>query len=220
MTDDPGPGRLPSPLHDRLARLRETAARRVAGAELDRLAARITDLEGGLAQAFAQERKDLLERTDALVASYDQRVAALANRLMDLEDRLAGTGAGAGTRLPVSTPTPSWPSTATRPPPTWRPAAGAAARARVAPVRRPAAPAPARPRPVLGAVRPGGAPQKEGIQARGIEAAPGALVGSLATIADGSLGAVCLLGVVEHLYAGDALMVLRAVVPTLARAGG
>lgn len=220
MTDDPGPGRLPSPLHDRLARLRETAARRVAGAELDRLAARITDLEGGLAQAFAQERKDLLERTDALVASYDQRVAALANRLMDLEDRLAGTGAGAGDAAPafdadavlaVHRDPPA--ADAGDPPPERRPE----------PELRPYVDLLRPHQPVLdlswGPSDLVALLEKEGIQARGIEAAPGALVGSLATIADGSLGAVCLLGVVEHLYAGDALMVLRAVVPTLVPGG-
>ena len=218
MTDDPAPGR-PSALHDRLARLREAAARRVAGAELDQLAARITDLEGGLAQAFAQERKDLLERTDALVASYDQRVAALANRLMDLEDRLAGTGDGdvpafdadavlAAHRDPpvaVADPGDRWPER--RPEPELRPYVD---------LLRPH-------QPVLdlslGPSELVALLEQEGIQARGIESTPGGLVGALATIADGSLGAVCLLGVVERLYAGEALMVLRAVAATLAPGG-
>ncbi|MEA2972272.1 MAG: hypothetical protein QOG82_730 [Actinomycetota bacterium] len=216
MTADPAPGRLPSPIHDRLARLREAAARRVAGAELDRLAARITDLEGGLAQAFAQERKDLLERTDALVASYDQRVAALANRLMDLEDRLAGTSGEpsfdadavlAAHRDPVVGPPGDTPAAERRPEADLRP---------YVVLLRPH-------QPVLdlslGSTGLVALLEQEGIAARGIESTPGALVGTLAAIADGSLGAVCLLGVVEHLYAGEALTVLRAVAAAMAPGG-
>lgn len=78
--------RVPGPALERLRRWRHLAAATVAGGELARVQAEMTELVDA-------RTRDLLARSDEVLSSYDRRVAAVATRLLDLEDRVAAGGA-------------------------------------------------------------------------------------------------------------------------------
>ena len=78
----------------RLRALRKGVARLMAGVDVDRFEDRIRDLETEIGLIRTEERRDLMERIDTLVSSYDRRVAALANRVLDLEERIVSDTEG------------------------------------------------------------------------------------------------------------------------------
>jgi hypothetical protein len=90
--------RLPASLGDRLQRWRSSVAHLIVGAEIHRTRVEATRQAAAAHQASLAELhravEDLLERQDQILASYDQRVAALTNRVLDLEERLASATTG------------------------------------------------------------------------------------------------------------------------------
>jgi len=80
--------RVPEPVVEGLRRLRHVVAAAVTGGELARLRAEFSE------QIDARTR-DLLARSDEVLSSYDRRVAAVATRLLDLEERVAAGAPGA-----------------------------------------------------------------------------------------------------------------------------
>lgn len=85
-------GRLPAPLADRLQRWRSSAAHLLVGAELHQASLDAARRADEARQAALVELRlaveDLLARQDEILAGYDRRVAALTNRVLDLEERL------------------------------------------------------------------------------------------------------------------------------------
>ncbi len=65
----------------------------LAGAELHQARVDAARQAADASQAVLHELhlavNDLLERQDVILASYDRRVAALANRMLDLEEQLS-----------------------------------------------------------------------------------------------------------------------------------
>lgn len=90
---------LPPPVLARVQSSRGAVARAVAGTELFRLRQENDQLRAELAAAMDRHGRDVVARTDAVLSSYDRRLAAVANRVMDLEDRIGATTA-AGTDGP------------------------------------------------------------------------------------------------------------------------
>jgi hypothetical protein len=90
---------LPSPVADFLRRRRHEVVRLATGVDLAETAARTAAVGDEVRADFEQRTLDLLARQDAILAGYDRRVAALANRVLDLEERLAGGPATDETRL-------------------------------------------------------------------------------------------------------------------------
>ena len=92
---------LPDPVFARVQEARGQVARAVAGTELHRLRQendRLHDendrLRDELTAAMAQLGQDVIARSDAVLSSYDRRLAALANRVLDLEERVAAAAGG------------------------------------------------------------------------------------------------------------------------------
>lgn len=77
--------RVPEPVLDRLRYLRHLVGAIVAGGEVAHLRAEFAEL-------IDARTRDLLARSDEVLSSYDRRVAAVATRLLDLEDRVAAGG--------------------------------------------------------------------------------------------------------------------------------
>jgi SAM-dependent methyltransferase len=84
---------LPSPVADFLRRRRHEVVRLATGVDLAETAARTAAVGDEVRADFEQRTLDLLARQDAILAGYDRRVAALVNRVLDLEERLAGGAA-------------------------------------------------------------------------------------------------------------------------------
>ena len=80
---------LPPPVMARIQAARGMLARAVAGTELFRLRQENDRLRDDLAAAVQRHGQDLLARSDAVLSAYDRRLAAIANRLLDLEARLS-----------------------------------------------------------------------------------------------------------------------------------
>ena len=90
---------LPSPVADFLRRRRHEVVRLATGVDLAETAARTAAVGDEVRADFEQRTLDLLARQDAILAGYDRRVAALVNRVLDLEERLAGGAPADETRL-------------------------------------------------------------------------------------------------------------------------
>jgi len=78
---------IPAPVMGRLRRWRHSAAMLLNGEELQRLR---TEWQ----QALDNRTHELLERGDTVLSGYDRRVAAVATRLLDLEERISSGMAG------------------------------------------------------------------------------------------------------------------------------
>lgn len=85
--------RLPPPWFDRVQALRRDVAKALCGPELHRMRQEMDQLRDDVAALLARHRQDVIDRNDAVLANYDRRVASVANRLLDLEERLDGAGA-------------------------------------------------------------------------------------------------------------------------------
>lgn len=88
---------LPTTVADFLRRRRHEVVRLTTGVDLAEVAARTAEVHEEVLAEFEQRTLDLLARQDAILAGYDRRVAALVNRVLDLEERLAGEGADGAT---------------------------------------------------------------------------------------------------------------------------
>ena len=77
--------KLPKPAGERLRQSRATAARVLTLGELERLRAEIQE-------EIERRTRDVLERQDTVLSGYDRRVAAVVDRLVALEDRVATGG--------------------------------------------------------------------------------------------------------------------------------
>lgn len=64
--------------------------RRATGVDIEGAAGDIESIRRDVAGALEQHRHDLLVRHDTVLAGYDRRVAALVNRVLDLEERIGG----------------------------------------------------------------------------------------------------------------------------------
>lgn len=88
--------RLPPPVAERLQRLRSGVAHLVAGAEIHKAKVEAVGESARAIEAARHELHvavdDLLERQDLILSSYDRRVAAIANRVLDLEEQLRAHG--------------------------------------------------------------------------------------------------------------------------------
>lgn len=87
---------LPSPVADFLRRRRHEVVRLTTGVDLQETAARTAAVGEEVRAELEQRTLDLLARQDAVLAGYDRRVAALVNRVLDLEERVAGQGGQGG----------------------------------------------------------------------------------------------------------------------------
>ena len=85
--------RLPPPWFDRVQAVRRDVAKALCGPELHRMRQEMDRLRDDVAELLARHRQDVIDRNDAVLANYDRRVASVANRLLDLEERLHGAGA-------------------------------------------------------------------------------------------------------------------------------
>lgn len=83
--------KLPPPLFHRIQAARGTLARAVAGTEFHKLRQEMDQLRADVAELLARHGQDVVARNDAVLSNYDRRVANVANRVMDLEARLAST---------------------------------------------------------------------------------------------------------------------------------
>lgn len=83
--------RLPPPVFDRIQAARGTLARALVGTELHRIRREMDRLRADVDELLARHSQDLVARNDAVLSNYDRRVASVANRLMDLEARVAGS---------------------------------------------------------------------------------------------------------------------------------
>lgn len=83
---------LPGPLVRVLLRCRAAAADLIAREELERLRQELNRVRADLQDQLEQRTRELLDREDTVLATYDQRVAAIANRVLDLEERREPTG--------------------------------------------------------------------------------------------------------------------------------
>ena len=83
---------LPHPVFERVQDARGRLARAVAGTELHRLRQENDRLRDELTAAVDRHGRDILARNDAILSSYDRRLASIANRVLDLEERGAGGG--------------------------------------------------------------------------------------------------------------------------------
>jgi hypothetical protein len=88
--------RLPAPVADSLQRWRGRLAYLIAGVQFNELrvdAARAAERARDEALvALRTAVNDLLVRQDTILASYDRRVAALANKVLDLEEAVGRGG--------------------------------------------------------------------------------------------------------------------------------
>ena len=73
-----------------LRQYRRSVVRRTTGVDIEGAAGDIESIRHDIAGALEQHRHDLLARHDTVLASYDRRVAALVNRVLDIEERLGG----------------------------------------------------------------------------------------------------------------------------------
>ena len=78
---------LPAPLAGWLRRGRRGAVRLATGVDLQATAKQTAAVREEVLTDLEQRTLDLLARQDAVLAGYDRRVAALTNRVLDLEDR-------------------------------------------------------------------------------------------------------------------------------------
>lgn len=69
---------------------RRSVVRRTTGVDIEGAAGDIESIRRDVAGALEAHRHDLLARHDTVLASYDRRVAALVNRVLDLEERIGG----------------------------------------------------------------------------------------------------------------------------------
>lgn len=85
---------VPRPVAEWLGQRRRDMVRLGTGVDIQRTAEQMTAMRQEVLGDIEQRTLDLLERQDAILASYDRRVAALINRVLDLEERLGGQSAG------------------------------------------------------------------------------------------------------------------------------
>jgi SAM-dependent methyltransferase len=81
---------LPSPAADWLRYRRREVVRLITGVDVQAVARESASVREEVLAGFEQRTLDLLARQDTVLASYDRRVAALVNRVLDLEERLDG----------------------------------------------------------------------------------------------------------------------------------
>ena len=86
--------RLPPPWFERVQALRSDLAKALCGTEFFRLRQEMDQLRADVAALLARHAQDLIDRNDAVLSNYDRRVASVANRMLDLEARVSGAGAG------------------------------------------------------------------------------------------------------------------------------
>lgn len=86
--------RLPPPVFARIQAARGALARAVAGTELHRIRQEMDQFRTDVDELLARHGQDLVARNDAVLSNYDRRVANVANRVMDLEARLADAAPG------------------------------------------------------------------------------------------------------------------------------
>jgi len=81
---------LPRPVGDWLRVRRRDAVRLGTGVDIHEVARQVAVIREEMLGDLEQRTLDLLARQDVVLASYDRRVAALVNRVLDLEERLGG----------------------------------------------------------------------------------------------------------------------------------
>lgn len=79
-----------NPLANQVQRWRRAAAQVIGGGEALRTAAtqHINEVRDELREELERRTQDLMRREDTVLASYDRRVAALVNRVLNLEEQL------------------------------------------------------------------------------------------------------------------------------------
>jgi hypothetical protein len=82
--------RLPPQVIAWLRQRRRSVVRRSTGVDIEGAAGDIESIRHDVAGALEQHRHDLLARHDTVLAGYDRRVAALVNRVLDIEERIGG----------------------------------------------------------------------------------------------------------------------------------
>lgn len=81
---------MPLRVGDWLRARRRDAVRLGTGVDIHETAHQLAAVRQEMVDDFEQRTLDLLARQDVMLASYDRRVAALVNRVLDLEERLGG----------------------------------------------------------------------------------------------------------------------------------
>ncbi len=92
---------LPAPVAGSLRRVRRRVVRLATGVDVQGAMQETVAVREEVLAGLEQRTLDLLARQDAVLASYDRRVAALTNRVLDLEGRAHGRSLAARARAAI-----------------------------------------------------------------------------------------------------------------------